>query len=276
VSDPSEQEASRPAEVEHVIRLAHVSKTYASGDLEVHALRDVSLDVVRGDFVAVMGASGSGKSTMMNIIGLLDVPSRGWFQLDGVDVRTLDERELAQVRNRKIGFVFQSFNLVPRTSALANVELPLAYAGVRRRDRRARALTALDVVGLGDRAGHLPSQLSGGQQQRVAIARALSTKPALLLADEPTGNLDSVSTHEVMEVLRGLHVRGRTIVVITHEQEVAAYADRIITLHDGRLVDDTRTTTTTATTAAAGPELRLVGPGSASGPRRPAAAGEAG
>jgi putative ABC transport system ATP-binding protein len=238
------------APVRPVIRLARVSKTYASGDLEVHALRGVDLSVAPGEFVAVMGASGSGKSTMMNIIGCLDVPSRGFFHLDGVDVRTLDERRLARVRNRKIGFVFQSFNLVPRTSALANVELPLAYAGVRRRDRRARARAALDVVGLADRADHLPSQLSGGQQQRVAIARALVTRPALLLADEPTGNLDTTSTHEVMQVLADLHGRGRTIVVITHERDVAAYADRVVTLRDGLVVDDTRTRA----------ELRLVAP----------------
>jgi putative ABC transport system ATP-binding protein len=243
-------DADRP-----VIQLTRISKTYASGDLEVHALRGIDLIVGRGEFVAVMGTSGSGKSTMMNIIGCLDVPTRGHFHLDGVDVRRIDERQLARVRNRKIGFVFQSFNLVPRTTALANVELPLAYAGVRRRDRRARARAALDVVGLGDRADHLPSQLSGGQQQRAAIARALVNKPALLLADEPTGNLDSTSTHEVMQVLGDLHARGRTIVLITHEREVAAYADRVVTLRDGRIVEDTRTV----------PELRLVPPVAADG-----------
>jgi putative ABC transport system ATP-binding protein len=247
--------AAADGPVRPVIQLARVTKTYVSGDLEVHALQGVDLVVGRGEFVALMGASGSGKSTMMNIIGCLDVPTRGRFHVDGVDVRTIDERQLARVRNRKIGFVFQSFNLLPRTTALANVELPLAYAGVRRRDRGPRARAALDVVGLGDRADHLPSQLSGGQQQRVAIARALVTGPALLLADEPTGNLDSTSTHDVMAVLRDLNTRGRSIVVITHERDVAAYAERVVTLRDGRVVDD----------APVAPDLRLV-------PRAPVAA----
>ena len=223
-----------------VIDLRQVSKVYGHGKLEVIALSAVDLLVERGDFVAIMGPSGSGKSTLMNIIGCLDVPTRGRFSLDGVDVRTLDEAALAQVRLRKIGFVFQSFNLIPRTSALANVELPLTYAGVKPKDRRRRALAALDAVGLADRADHGPSELSGGQQQRAAVARALVSDPALLLADEPTGNLDSASTAEVMGLFARLNAEGRTVVVITHEDEVASFARRIVRLRDGRIVSDER------------------------------------
>ncbi len=223
-----------------VIDLRQVSKVYGHGKLEVIALTGVDLLVERGDFVAIMGPSGSGKSTLMNIIGCLDVPTRGRFSLDGVDVRTLDEAALAQVRLRKIGFVFQSYNLIPRTSALANVELPLTYAGVKPKDRRRRALAALDAVGLGDRADHGPSELSGGQQQRAAVARALVSDPALLLADEPTGNLDSASTAEVMGLFARLNAEGRTVVVITHEDEVASFARRIVRLRDGRIVSDER------------------------------------
>jgi putative ABC transport system ATP-binding protein len=223
-----------------VIDLRQVSKVYGHGKLEVIALTGVDLLVERGDFVAIMGPSGSGKSTLMNIIGCLDVPTRGRFSLDGVDVRTLDEAALAQVRLRKIGFVFQSYNLIHRTSALANVELPLTYAGVKPKDRRRRALAALDAVGLGDRADHGPSELSGGQQQRAAVARALVSDPALLLADEPTGNLDSASTAEVMGLFARLNAEGRTVVVITHEDEVASFARRIVRLRDGRIVSDER------------------------------------
>jgi putative ABC transport system ATP-binding protein len=224
-----------------VIELQGITKTYAAGEATVHALASVDLTVDPGEYVAVMGASGSGKSTLMNIIGLLDAPTRGHYLLDGVDVRTLDERQLAIVRNRKIGFVFQSFNLIPRTTALANVELPLAYAGIKRRDRRTRALAALAAVGLADRVSHLPTQLSGGQQQRVALARALVTSPALLLADEPTGNLDSASTGEVLALFDALHDAGRTIVLITHEDDVAHRAGRVVRLRDGQVVSDSNT-----------------------------------
>ncbi|HET9690040.1 MAG TPA: ABC transporter ATP-binding protein [Acidimicrobiales bacterium] len=221
-----------------VITLERVVKTYRMGDLAVAALRGVSLTVMPGEFVAVMGASGSGKSTMMNILGCLDAPTAGRYLLDGVDVRRLGEATLSKVRNRKIGFIFQAFNLIPRVTAAANVELPLTYAGVPARERRARALAALDEVGLGDRAGHLPNELSGGQQQRVAVARAIATEPSLLLADEPTGNLDSVATAEVMGVFSRLNAAGRTVVLITHEPDVAAMTRRVVRLRDGRVVAD--------------------------------------
>jgi putative ABC transport system ATP-binding protein len=224
-----------------VIALTNIVKTYAMGEAEVHALRGVSLTVERSDFVAIMGTSGSGKSTLMNIIGCLDVPNRGHYWLDGVDVRTLDEDALATVRNRKIGFVFQSYNLIPRTTALANVELPLAYAGVHPAERRARARLALERVGLGARGAHVPSEMSGGQQQRVAIARAVVTNPSLVLADEPTGNLDSSSSNDVMAMFSQLNAEGRTIVLITHEDDVADFAKRIVRLRDGVIVDDRRT-----------------------------------
>ena len=185
-----------------------------------------------------MGTSGSGKSTLMNILGCLDTPTSGIYRLDGLDVRTADEDELADLRNREIGFVFQSFNLIPRTRALANVELPLAYAGLPRADRRRRALAALREVGLSDRVDHLPSELSGGQQQRVAVARALVTNPAMILADEPTGNLDTASTQEVMGIFERLSDEGRTIILITHEPDVAAHADRVIHLSDGQIISD--------------------------------------
>ncbi|GLW54208.1 ABC transporter ATP-binding protein [Kitasatospora phosalacinea] len=233
-----------------VIQIRRVTKSYGHGDAVVHALRGpmtgggeplgVDLDVAEGDYVAVMGSSGSGKSTLMNILGCLDVPTSGRYLLDGTDVGHLDEGQLSLVRNRKIGFVFQSFNLVPRTTALAQVELPLAYAGVRAAERRRRATAALGLVGLADRAGHKPNQLSGGQQQRVAVARALVTAPAMLLADEPTGNLDSHSTEEVLGIIDGLNARGRTVVVITHEDEVALHAKRVIRLVDGAIVSDVR------------------------------------
>ncbi|GAA5132058.1 ABC transporter ATP-binding protein [Pseudonocardia adelaidensis] len=223
-----------------VIELRGVAKIYGSGDTVVRAVDGVDLVVERGDHVAVMGASGSGKSTLMNIIGCLDLPTRGRYALDGVDTRRLDDRRQALIRNRKIGFVFQSFNLIPRTTALRNVELPMAYARVRGPERRSRALRALERVGLGDRVHHRPSELSGGQQQRVAIARAIATDPVLLLADEPTGALDSRSTDEVLALFDDLNADGRTLVVITHEEQVARRAKRVLYMRDGRILSDER------------------------------------
>jgi len=222
-----------------MIRLEAVTKTYRMGRVDVQALRGIDLDVVSGDFVAIMGASGSGKSTLMNIVGCLDVPTSGRYFLDGTDVARLDDDQLAIIRNRKIGFVFQSFNLIPRTTALHNVEMPLIYAGAP--NRRPRALEALDAVGLANRADHQPTELSGGQQQRAAIARALVTDPAILLADEPTGNLDSGSSVEIMKLLVELNEQhARTIVLITHERDIAAFAKRTVELRDGLIVRDER------------------------------------
>jgi putative ABC transport system ATP-binding protein len=222
-----------------MIELDSVTKIYGNGEVKVRALGPVDLLVEEGDFVAIMGPSGSGKSTMMNILGCLDVPSTGRYTLDGIDVSKLRDNKLASIRNTRIGFVFQSFNLIPRTSAARNVELPLIYAGERSR-RRERALAALERVGLGERADHLPNQLSGGQQQRVAVARALVTNPAIILADEPTGNLDTTSTVEIMRLLTELNEAGRTVVLITHEPEVAEFAKRVIELRDGKIVRDVR------------------------------------
>ena len=222
-----------------MITLEGITKTYRMGRVEVPALQGIDLHVGRGDFVAIMGASGSGKSTLMNIIGCLDVPTSGRYLLDGTDVARLNDDELARIRNRKIGFVFQSFNLIPRTSALHNVEMPLVYAG--EGGRTARAREALVAVGLADRAHHQLTELSGGQQQRAAIARALVTNPAILLADEPTGNLDSGSSLEIMKLLATLNAeQGRTVVLITHEQDIARFATRVVELRDGRIVRDQR------------------------------------
>ena len=222
------------------VDLAGITKTYGTEDTVVHAVAGVDLIVERGDYVVVMGASVSGKSTLMNIIGCLDSPTRGRYLLDGVDTRRLDERRQAIVRNRKIGFIFQSFNLIPRTTALSNVELPLAYAGVKGPERRRRAAQALARVGLEDRMGHVPSQLSGGQQQRVAVARAMVTNPVLLLADEPTGALDSHSTEEALALFDELNAAGRTVVVITHEPEVVEHAKRVLRMRDGLVYSDVR------------------------------------
>ncbi len=229
---------SQPAAPPPVIDIRAVSKVYRTSDVEVHALRSVDLTISRGELVAIMGQSGSGKSTLMNIIGTLDKPSSGSYRLDGVPVENLDETELARLRNQKIGFVFQSFNLLPRHTALANVEVPLVYGRVPKGDRARRAEESLRRVGLGDRMDHHPNQLSGGQQQRVAIARAMVTQPVLLLADEPTGALDTEMTDQIMKLFCDLHRGGMTVVLVTHEPQVAAYAERIVRFRDGRIVSD--------------------------------------
>ncbi|MFY9689685.1 MAG: ABC transporter ATP-binding protein [Candidatus Acidiferrales bacterium] len=221
------------------IRLESVVKTYDLGEIQVHALRGVSLEIYPGEFVAVMGASGSGKSTLMNIIGCLDKPTRGHYYLDGKDVSGLTKRELAKIRSQKLGFVFQQFNLLSRTSALENVELPTIYAGVPIDERERRARESLKRVGLSDREGHFPSQLSGGQQQRVAIARALVNNPSLLLADEPTGNLDSRTSVEIMDIFQKLNdEHGLTVVIVTHEPDIAQYAKRALEFRDGKMKKD--------------------------------------
>jgi putative ABC transport system ATP-binding protein len=223
-----------------VVRAEDIHKYYELGETRVHALRGVSLSVEPGGFVAIMGSSGSGKSTFMNILGCLDRPSSGRYVLEGTDVAELDKRQLAAIRCEKLGFVFQGFHLLPRTTALENVELPTLYAPVDRHERRRRAQAALELVGLADRARHFPSQLSGGQQQRVAIARALVNRPSLLLADEPTGNLDSHTSVEIMEVLQGLNAGGLTIVLVTHEHDIAQFATRVVVFRDGRVRKDER------------------------------------
>ena len=223
-----------------VIELTRVVKTYGAGEARVAALAGVDLVVRRGEYVAIMGASGSGKSTLMNVVGCLDAQTKGRYRLDGIDVRQLDESQLSVIRNRKIGFVFQSFNLLSRSTALSNVALPLAYAGISARERRARALAALELVGLHGRESHRPAQLSGGQQQKVAIARAVVTNPVLLLADEPTGALDTHSSDEVLALFHQLWRAGRTVVMITHEHDVAAHAARIVRMRDGQIVSDER------------------------------------
>jgi putative ABC transport system ATP-binding protein len=224
-----------------VIALRGIERIYTLGEVRVHALRGITLDVQPGEFIVLTGPSGSGKSTLMHLLGLLDQPSKGQYLLNGRNVAALDARSLAHVRNREIGFVFQGFNLLPRTTALENVELPMLYGPrIAAAARRARATDALKAVGLGERLDHHPNQLSGGQQQRVAIARALVNTPVLLLADEPTGNLDTAASHEIAGMLVGLNEAGRTIVLITHEEEIAAFAQRVVRLRDGRIVGDTR------------------------------------
>jgi len=224
---------------ETMIRLDHVHKIYDLGEVQVHALRGISVDIRRGEFVAIMGASGSGKSTFMNIVGCLDRPTRGRYLLEGIDVASLSKQELAQIRNRKIGFVFQVFNLLSRTTALENTELPTVYAGLRGQERHQRAQEALKRVGLEGREHHYPSQLSGGQQQRVAIARALVNEPSIILADEPTGNLDSHTAVEIMEIFQRLNEQhGITIVLVTHEHDIAAFARRIVIFRDGKIRRD--------------------------------------
>jgi putative ABC transport system ATP-binding protein len=230
--------ATRSPQRPPIIALSNIVKSYQMGGMEVLATRGVSLGVAKGEFVAIMGASGSGKSTLMNIIGCLDVPTSGHYSLDGVNIRHLDDRALSRIRNTKIGFVFQGFNLIPRMSALQNVELPMAYAGLKPKERRERAVVALRLVGLGERLEHFSNELSGGQQQRVSVARAISTNPALILADEPTGNLDSKSSNELMALFSDLHRHGRTIVMITHESDIAEYASRVVELRDGSIIRD--------------------------------------
>ena len=223
-----------------MINVKHLSKIYKNDSVETVALDDISFNVEKGDFVAIMGPSGSGKSTLMHILGALDTPTRGTYILDGEDVSHLNEDELADIRNRKIGFVFQAYNLLPRTSALKNVMLPLAYAGVDREKRQQIAEKFLKLVGLGDRMDHTSNQLSGGQQQRVAIARALATNPSILLADEPTGNLATAQSEEIINIFRDLNKEGHTVVLITHEPDIAAHAKRVITLRDGKIEKDKR------------------------------------
>src|ERR1043166_1429436 len=229
-----------------LLELTAIEKTYRLGENIVHALRGASLSVEKGEMVAIMGASGSGKSTMLNVIGTLDRPDAGTYVLDGESIESYDEVALSELRNKKIGFVFQAFHLLPRDTALENVELPMVYAGERSAIRRRKATAALERVGLGDRTDHLPTQLSGGQQQRVSIARALVNDPLLLLADEPTGALDSATTAQVMELFRALHMQGMTIVVVTHDPNIAKYAERIVTFKDGGVVSDVKNDPTIA------------------------------
>lgn len=224
--------------IETMITLTDITKTYQMGDTTVHALDGVTVTIDRGEFVAITGPSGSGKSTLMNILGCLDRPTSGSYKLDGSEVATLNDDQLALTRNKKIGFVFQNFNLLPRISALKNVALPLVYAGVNDNERMSRALSTLTKVGIAERKDHRPNELSGGQRQRVAIARALVTDPAILIADEPTGNLDTKSSLEIMDIFCGLHAQGRTIIMVTHEADIAAYAKRVILVRDGKILKD--------------------------------------
>jgi putative ABC transport system ATP-binding protein len=222
----------------NVIETHNISRMYRMGAEEIHALRSISITIPRGEYVAFMGPSGSGKSTLMNIVGCLDTPSGGQYVLNGQDVSRMSDNDLAQVRNKEIGFVFQTFNLLPRASSLDNVALPLIYAGYSKRERDERAMHALQSVGLGDRAKHRPNELSGGQRQRVAIARALVNNPSIILADEPTGNLDSKTSYEIMDLFEALYAKGNTIIMVTHEEDIARYAHRIVRLRDGLVETD--------------------------------------
>jgi putative ABC transport system ATP-binding protein len=221
-----------------VINIEGIGKTYRIGDVEVNALREVDLQIKKGEYVALMGPSGSGKSTLMNILGCLDTPSRGKYWLNGTDVSNMTDNELAEIRNKEIGFIFQTFNLLARNTSLDNVALPLVYAGVSKKDRIIKAENALKSVGLGDRMDHKPNELSGGQRQRVAIARALVNSPSIILADEPTGNLDSKTSYEIMELIEKIHEAGNTVIIVTHEENIAKRAKRIIRLRDGLIEND--------------------------------------
>jgi len=222
----------------YLIRVRDIGRRYTVGAEEIHALKSVTLDIKKGEFVALMGSSGSGKSTLMNILGCLDTPTRGEYVLNGIHVSDMSENELAEVRNKEIGFVFQTFNLLPRNTALENVALPLIYAGLGKKAREERALRVLENVGLGNRLGHKPNELSGGQRQRVAVARALVNTPSIILADEPTGNLDTKTSIEIMALLEDIHAKGNTIILVTHEEDIARYARRIVRMRDGEIEED--------------------------------------
>lgn len=221
-----------------IIKISELNKTYATGEIQVHALKNINISIKEGEYVAIMGKSGSGKSTLMNILGCLDKQSSGIYELDGIDIASQSERQLSYVRNKKIGFVFQSFNLIPRTSAIKNVELPMIYGKMNAKERRQRAKELLEKVDLGDRLEHMPNEISGGQKQRIAIARALANKPAILLADEPTGNLDSKSSVEIMNLFTELNNEGVTVIVVTHEDDIAEFTKRVITFKDGCVIED--------------------------------------
>ena len=221
-----------------IIKISELNKIYEAGDIQVHALKDINISIGEGEYVAIMGKSGSGKSTLMNILGCLDKPTSGVYELDGIDISRQNERQLSFVRNKKIGFVFQSFNLIPRTSALKNVELPMVYGKMNGKERRERAKELLEKVDLGDRLEHMPNEISGGQKQRIAIARALANKPAIILADEPTGNLDSASSVEIMNLFTELNREGATVIVVTHEDDIAEFTKRVITFKDGCVIED--------------------------------------
>lgn len=226
--------------MKEIIKIEHLHKTYDTGAVQVHALRDVNLTITEGEYVAIMGQSGSGKSTLMNILGCMDRRFEGTYLLDGISIEEQGENDLSRIRNKKIGFVFQAFQLIPRTSALKNVEIPMIYAGMKGEKRRKKAEALLAKVGLGERIHHMPNELSGGQKQRVAIARALANDPAILLADEPTGNLDTRASHEIMEFFTKLNEEGATVIVVTHEEDIAQYTKRIVRFQDGQIVSDTK------------------------------------
>ena len=225
-------------DMKEMIKMEHLHKTYDTGAVQVHALNDINLRITEGEYVAIMGQSGSGKSTLMNILGCMDRQFEGVYELDGIRIANQSENQLSTIRNKKIGFVFQAFQLIPRTSALKNVEIPMIYAGMKADERRKKAIALLEKVGLGERIYHLPNELSGGQKQRVTIARALANDPSIILADEPTGNLDTKASYEIMEFFTSLNRDGATVVVVTHEEEIAAYTNRIIRFQDGKIVRD--------------------------------------